>query len=133
MTDYGPIAIWVAIALIGVATYLIRLSFIHLFGRIDDVPPALERALRFVPPAVLAGLVAPALITVGPTLEATFLDDRLLAGLVAVLIGSFAASVLFPFVVIPWLAPEIGGVDALMGQLLQGAKNSLELLRGFLS
>jgi branched-subunit amino acid transport protein len=83
MTDHGPIAIWVAILLIGVATYLIRLSFIHLFGRIDDVPPALERALRFVPPAVLAGLVAPALITVGPTLEATFLDDRLVAGLVA--------------------------------------------------
>ncbi|ELZ24028.1 TraB/GumN family protein [Natrinema limicola] len=47
-------------------------------------------------------------------------------------IGSMIATFLFPFVVLPWLAPEIGGVDALMGQLLQGARNSLELLRGFL-
>ncbi|MDS0477587.1 TraB/GumN family protein [Natrinema sp. 1APR25-10V2] len=47
-------------------------------------------------------------------------------------IGSMIATGLFPFVVLPWLAPEIGGVDALMGELLQGAKNSLELLRGLL-
>ncbi|TMT86047.1 TraB/GumN family protein [Haloterrigena sp. H1] len=47
-------------------------------------------------------------------------------------VGSMIATFLFPFVVLPWLAPEIGGVDALMGQLLQGARNSLELLRGFL-
>ncbi|SEH49851.1 Branched-chain amino acid transport protein [Halopenitus malekzadehii] len=87
MTEHSPVAIWAAILLIGVATYLIRLSFIHLFGRIDDVPPALERALRFVPPAVLAGLVAPAVITVGPTLEATIVDERLLA---AVLAGAVA-------------------------------------------
>ncbi|WP_280535910.1 AzlD domain-containing protein [Halopenitus sp. POP-27] len=83
MTEHSPVAIWAAILLIGVATYLIRLSFIHLFGRIDDVPPALERALRFVPPAVLAGLVAPAVITVGPTLEATIVDERLLAAILA--------------------------------------------------
>ncbi|WP_226483027.1 TraB/GumN family protein [Natrinema amylolyticum] len=48
-------------------------------------------------------------------------------------IGSMIATGLFPFVVLPWLAPEIGGVDALMGQLVQGAQNSLELIRGLLS
>ncbi|SEQ32633.1 TraB/GumN family protein [Natrinema salaciae] len=47
-------------------------------------------------------------------------------------IGSMIATGLFPFVVLQWLAPEIGGIDALMGQLLQGAQNSLELLRGLL-
>ncbi|AGB32240.1 TraB determinant protein [Natrinema pellirubrum DSM 15624] len=47
-------------------------------------------------------------------------------------VGSMIATFLFPFVVLPWLAPEIGGVDALMGQLIQGAENSLELLRGLL-
>ncbi|WP_226040755.1 TraB/GumN family protein [Natrinema sp. DC36] len=45
-------------------------------------------------------------------------------------IGSMIATGLFPFVVLPWLAPEIGGVDALMGLLLEGVRNSLELLRG---
>ncbi|MCU4924797.1 TraB/GumN family protein [Halobacteria archaeon AArc-dxtr1] len=47
-------------------------------------------------------------------------------------IGSFVATILFPLVVLPWLAPEIGGVDALMGELFQGAQNTLELLRGLL-
>ncbi|OLZ41175.1 conjugal transfer protein TraB [Natrinema saccharevitans] len=48
-------------------------------------------------------------------------------------VGSMIATFLFPFVVLPWLAgPEIGGVDALMGELFEGARNSLELLRGLL-
>ncbi|SEV94358.1 TraB/GumN family protein [Natrinema salifodinae] len=47
-------------------------------------------------------------------------------------IGSIIATFLFPFVILPWLAPEIGGVDALMGELIRGAENSLELLRRFL-
>ncbi|MDF9746592.1 TraB/GumN family protein [Natrinema salsiterrestre] len=47
-------------------------------------------------------------------------------------IGSMIATGLFPFVVLPWLAPDVGGVDALMGLLLEGARNSLELIRGFL-
>ncbi|TYT60638.1 TraB/GumN family protein [Natrialba swarupiae] len=44
-------------------------------------------------------------------------------------IGSVIGTFLFPFVVLPWLAPEIGGVDALMNELLRGAENSLELIR----
>ncbi|MFW5974135.1 MAG: conjugal transfer protein TraB, partial [Natrialbaceae archaeon] len=45
-------------------------------------------------------------------------------------IGSMVATFLFPLVVLPWLAPGIGGVDALMAELFQGAENSFELLRG---
>ncbi|MDB2224769.1 AzlD domain-containing protein [Halorubrum ezzemoulense] len=74
---------WVAIAVIGVITYGIRLSFIHLFGRIDGVPTRLQRPLRYVPPAVLAALVLPDLVTLGPSVTATFLDERLIAGAVA--------------------------------------------------
>ncbi|WP_255191297.1 TraB/GumN family protein [Natronobeatus ordinarius] len=48
-------------------------------------------------------------------------------------IGSMLASFLFFIVVIPWLAPEIGGVDALMAELLRGAENSLELIRGVIA
>lgn len=39
-------------------------------------------------------------------------------------IGSFIATILFPVVIIPWLAPEIGGVNAIGDLLLQGAQNS---------
>lgn len=82
-TEHGPLAIWTAIVAIGIATFAIRLSFIFLFGRIDDVPPKLELALRYVPPAVLAALVVPSLVTIQPTVSATLLDERLIAGVVA--------------------------------------------------
>ncbi len=75
--------IWLAIVLIGVATYGFRYSFIHLFGRIDAVPPTVMRVLKYVPPAVLAALVVPDLVTLRPTVAATLLDERLIAGVVA--------------------------------------------------
>jgi len=43
-------------------------------------------------------------------------------------VGSFVASVLFPLVVIPWLAPGIGGVDALMDRLIEGAEESARII-----
>jgi len=82
-TGHGPAAVWLAVAAIGLATYAIRLSFIHLVGRVDGLPPVAERALRFVPPAVLAALALPALVTVEPSVRATLLSPRLLAGGVA--------------------------------------------------
>ncbi|ELY61909.1 TraB/GumN family protein [Natronolimnohabitans innermongolicus] len=45
-------------------------------------------------------------------------------------IGSMIATFLFFIVVVPWLAPEIGGVDALFNELWRGAENTLDLLRG---
>ncbi|WP_049923348.1 TraB/GumN family protein [Halopiger djelfimassiliensis] len=44
-------------------------------------------------------------------------------------IGSMIATFLFFLVVVPWMGHEVGGVDALMGELLAGAENSLELIR----
>ncbi|RCU46836.1 AzlD domain-containing protein [Haloplanus salinus] len=82
-TTYGPLVVWAVVGVVGVATFAIRYSFVYLFGRIDGVPPWIEEALRFVPAAVLAALVAPAVVDPGPTLAATVLDDRLLAGAVA--------------------------------------------------
>ena len=82
-TSYGPATLWAVILAIGVVTYAIRLSFIALFGRVDDIPERVERALSYVPAAVLAALVVPALVTVEPSLVDTVADDRLVAGLVA--------------------------------------------------
>ncbi|OYR39277.1 branched-chain amino acid ABC transporter permease [Halorubrum sp. Ib24] len=79
----GSPRVWVAILLIGIATYGFRLSFIHLFGRIDEVPARVKRPLRYVPPAVLAALVLPDLVTLRPSVAATLLDERLIAGAVA--------------------------------------------------
>jgi len=83
MTTWSHAGIWAAIAIIGLCTFAIRFSFIYLFGRIDEMPPRVKRVLRYVPAAVLAALVAPAIVTVEPTIKATLLDDRLAAGVVA--------------------------------------------------
>lgn len=82
-TTYGPLSIWAVVVVVGLLTFAIRYSFIFLLGRVDGMPPRLERALRFVPAAVLAALVAPAFVDPGPTVAATLLDPRLFAGLVA--------------------------------------------------
>lgn len=82
-TTYGPVAIWAVVLVVGVATFAIRYSFVYLFGRIDGVPPRIEEGLGFVPAAVLAALVAPSFVHPGPTLTATVVDARLLAGVFA--------------------------------------------------
>lgn len=85
MTGYGYWTVWLVVAVIGVATFAFRFSFIYLFGRVDEVPPRIQRALRYVPPAVLAALVAPAIVTLDPDagVVASLADERLAAGLVA--------------------------------------------------
>jgi branched-subunit amino acid transport protein len=82
MAEYGSLALWGVIAVVGVLTYLIRLSFIALFGYLDEIPAGLRRALRYVPPAVLAALVVPAFVTLEPG-AGGLAADRLAAGALA--------------------------------------------------
>jgi branched-subunit amino acid transport protein len=86
-SGYGSTAIWFVIVVLALATYAIRLSFIYLFGRLEAVPDVVERVLRLVPSAVLAALAVPAIVTIEPSLSATVLDERTLAGIVAVAVA----------------------------------------------
>ena len=86
--------VWTVIVLIGVGTFLIRLSFFVLFEYLETVPEGLERALRFVPAAVLAALVAPAVIVVDGTPAVSPGNERLLAAGLAVVVAWRTESVL---------------------------------------
>ncbi|MFC7222347.1 TraB/GumN family protein [Halalkalicoccus sp. GCM10025322] len=55
---------------------------------------------------------------------------RLIAVVAATNIGSIIATLLFPIVVLPWLAADIGGVGAVGDRMLVGARNSAELIWG---
>ena len=99
MTATDPVTVWGVIVVVGVLTFAIRASFIYLFGRLDAVPPWLTRTFRYVPPAVLAALVLPSLVTVRPTLAATLSSERLLAGLVAAAVAWRTESILATIVV----------------------------------
>lgn len=52
---------WAVVVVIGLGTYLTRLSFVGLLGQ-RVLPRWAERPLQFVAPAVLAALVAPAVL-----------------------------------------------------------------------
>ena len=84
---------WLTIVGAGVVTFALRLSFIALLGRIE-VPTFLELALRFVPAAVLTAVVIPLLFYQDGALEVSLGNERLLAGLVAVLIAWWTRNVL---------------------------------------
>lgn len=78
--------IWLTMAAAGLLTYLTRLSFIALLDR-WRLPPLVQRALRFVPPAVLSAIIFPELFISGGAMNLTLSNFRLLAGLVAALVG----------------------------------------------
>jgi branched-subunit amino acid transport protein len=53
--------LWLTIAFAGAGTFAIRLSWLAL-ARPGAIPPAARDALRFVMPAVLAAIIAPAVL-----------------------------------------------------------------------
>lgn len=56
--SYSEAQIWLIIALLGIGTYLIRLSFLGIIGS-RKMPDWVLRHLRYTPVAVLPALVAP--------------------------------------------------------------------------
>ncbi|RPH62519.1 MAG: AzlD domain-containing protein [Chloroflexi bacterium] len=90
--------IWTLFLAIGLGTVLLRLSFIYLFGKIE-MPDWLRRALRFVPAAVLAALVFPALTHPAGTLDISLHNVRLLAGLGGALVAWRTRNILWTIAV----------------------------------
>ncbi|RBI61798.1 AzlD domain-containing protein [halophilic archaeon] len=86
-TEFGSGTLWLLILAAGVGTYAIRLSFIALFGRFDDVPEHVERALRFVPAAVLSALVVPQFVSADGAGSLSLDGARLFAGALAAVVA----------------------------------------------
>ena len=84
--------IWIVIVVLGLGTYLIRFSFIGLVGD-RKLPEWVLRLLRYVPVAVMPGLVAP--LVVWPQATGGQPDPaRMLAAVAALAIGAVTRSVL---------------------------------------
>jgi len=79
--------IWLIILGVSASTFLLRASFI-LFADPQRFPHAFRQALTFVPPAVLAAIVAPGLLMPGGMLDLTFANPRWIAGLLALAVAS---------------------------------------------
>lgn len=119
MSGMELLILWLALVGIGLATYLMRLSFIVALERLT-LPPLTRRALRFVPLAALIALVTPELVP--PNLAAldTNAVARLLAALLAALVAWRTRNVLLTILVgmlalwllqvaLAWFAGAVGG------------------------
>lgn len=90
----GYLAIILAI---GLGTYLTRLSFVAVFGRYG-VPEWLQTPLRYVAPAILAAIVAPAVVSPGGVVDLSTANPKFAAGIVALLVALRTKSVLWTIV-----------------------------------
>ena len=86
---------WIVVVLAGIATFGMRFSFIALFGRVG-VPVPLERALRYVAPAVLAAITVPAIVAPGGTFDPwnAFVPAAILGGIAAWRTRSIGAAII---------------------------------------
>jgi branched-subunit amino acid transport protein len=75
------------IAGISIVTFLLRASFI-LFANPQKFPHAFRQALTFVPPAVLAAIVAPGLLMPDGVFDPSPHNARWIAGLVALAVAA---------------------------------------------
>ena len=89
---------WLVMLLGGLITFTIRFSFIYLFGKFH-VPETVRRALHYVPPAVLSAIVFPELFLRDGTLDLSFYNVRLLAGLVAIVVAWYSKNTLLTILV----------------------------------
>lgn len=78
--------LWLTIVGMGLITFAIRLAP-FLLPASAQLPEWLLRALRYVPAAVLSAIIAPELLMPGGTFDLSLGNERLLAGLVAVLVA----------------------------------------------
>jgi branched-subunit amino acid transport protein len=93
---------WIVVILLGIGTFSLRLSFLGLIGGRDIAPWAL-RLLRYVPVAVMPGLVAPLVLFPAATNGETD-PARLGAAIAALIIGAMTRNT---------LGAVIGGLTAL--------------------
>lgn len=90
--------IWGIILAVAAGTYLLRASFIQAWQWIS-VPAELVRALHYVPPAVFAALILPAVTVIDGGLELSPANPRLVAAGLAAVAAWYSRSVLLTLAV----------------------------------
>ena len=94
---------WLAIVCVGITTFALRASFI-VFADPQRFPRFFRQALAFVPPAVLAAIVAPGILLDQGRFDPSAGNLRWIAGLVAIAVAAVTRSV---------MASIVGGMGVL--------------------
>jgi len=89
--------IWLVMLLGGLITFGMRFSLIYLFGRFK-VPETMQKALHYVPPAVLSAIIFPELFLRDGVLNLSLDNTHLLAGLIAIVVAWFSKNTLITII-----------------------------------
>jgi branched-subunit amino acid transport protein len=93
----------------GAITYSLRVSMFLPAGRYA-LPPYVTSALRYVPAAVLSAIIAPEMFLPNGTLDISLGNERLIAGLVAIIVAWRTRNVLVTIAVgmlVLWLLQAV--------------------------
>lgn len=107
----SPLALLIAILIIGLFTFSFRYSSFYLADRFR-LPGVLQQALQYVPVAALTALVIPTLVFSQGGLAIGLDNHRLLAGLLAGLVAWRTRNTLVTLVVgmsALWILQALGG------------------------
>lgn len=83
MARLAPGVVWLLVVVLGIGVYALRLSFIEFHNIVENFPPRIERALTFIPAAILAALITPALFPLDGSVVTVVFTERALAGAAA--------------------------------------------------
>ena len=78
--------IWLTLFAAGLLTFLTRLSFIALLGRLNT-PAWFTRLLRFVPPAVLSAIIFRDVLIQNNSIAISLGNLKLIAALIAIIVA----------------------------------------------
>lgn len=94
----SPESVWGVLVLMGLGAFALRYTMLALWGR-WSIPPLLQRALRYVPAAVLSALVWKGVVNYGGTYHWGLDNDRLWAGLAAAVVAWRSKSIVLTIAV----------------------------------
>ena len=100
---------WIILGM-GLITFAIRVA-LFLLPAGAQLPEWLLRALRYVPAAVLSAIIAPELLMPGGAFDLSLGNERLLAGVVAILVAWRTRNVIWTVgvgLVVLWLLQALG-------------------------
>jgi branched-subunit amino acid transport protein len=86
--------LWLTIIGMGLITYVLRLGPLVLLERFP-LNDGLRQALRYVPAAVLSAIILPEVVQPAGFLDLSLGNERLLAGLVAIVVAWYTRNVLW--------------------------------------
>lgn len=88
---------WVMILGMALVTFSVRYPVMAVLGHME-LPPAILRALKYVPTAVLTAIILPAVLIQDGKLNIAFDNAQLIASIVAVLIAWRTQSLLWTII-----------------------------------